>query len=364
VRFLKTLIAGSARTSSRIEPEDEVVFYPTYAFQSEGHWEVFARGCVYRTSQRHLRRTTAFALLRKALQVGRNTTAEAIFRTRSRLFSAANQRDKHVEIQLGQRRFVLGPSKANGHFSGHLHLSPREASGLWSGGTEGGWAEYQALLENGDQRQLRGSVHFIRRHGLSLISDIDDTIKVTHAASRRKMLNSTFLQEFEPVPGMAGLYQDMAQMDVAIHYVSASPWPLFLPLTEFLSGHGYPSGTFHLKHFRFKSPKEVNVLESPLESKPRYIADIFSAFPQRKFILIGDSGQHDPEIYGSLARYRQEQVAGIFIRNVSGEKSASPRFAEAFAGLDRKLWHVFQQPAEIRDLLLERAHLGLASSAT
>ena len=73
------------------------------------------------------------------------------------------------------------------------------------------------------------------------------------------------------------------------------------------------------------------------------------AFPQRRFVLIGDSGEQDAEIYSGFLRERPHQVAGIFIRAIRGETRDAEKFREAFAGLDPSRWTIYHEPVEIND---------------
>jgi phosphatidate phosphatase APP1 len=67
-------------------------------------------------------------------------------------------------------------------------------------------------------------------------------------------------------------------------------------------------------------------------------------------MLVGDSGEHDPEIYGELARKHPEQVVRVLIRDVTGEAADADRYRTAFQGVARKKWAVFKRPAEVRRL--------------
>jgi phosphatidate phosphatase APP1 len=69
-------------------------------------------------------------------------------------------------------------------------------------------------------------------------------------------------------------------------------------------------------------------------------------FPKRRFILVGDSGEKDPEIYGALARSQPGRIVGIFIRDVTGDAAA--RYEAAFRGVPRETWAVFKDPAEVQ----------------
>ena len=68
----------------------------------------------------------------------------------------------------------------------------------------------------------------------------------------------------------------------------------------------------------------------------------------RSLVLVGDSGERDPEIYGNVARLYPKRVLRIFIRAVKGEKPDDERFIKAFKGVPRDKWLIFTNP--VRDL--------------
>jgi phosphatidate phosphatase APP1 len=133
------------------------------------------------------------------------------------------------------------------------------------------------------------------------------------------------------------------------HYVSASPWQLYQPLSEFVRRNGFPAGTFHLKYFRVMDGTVLNLFQSPEAYKPGVIEPLLERFPQRRFVLVGDSGERDPEIYGALARKFPRQIVRILIRDVTGEAADAPRYRKAFDGLPLAQWRIFKEPEEIRD---------------
>jgi phosphatidate phosphatase APP1 len=154
--------------------------------------------------------------------------------------------------------------------------------------------------------------------GLSVISDIDDTIKRSEVGNYRAMIANTFLKPFQAVPGMPELYGRIAAGGAAFHYVSGSPWQLYLPLVEFVEARGFPSGSFDLKSFRVKELSTLRgMLQSQRGAKLPPIRRLLGNYPQRRFMMFGDSGEEDPEIYAEAARLHPGQVVGIFIRNVS-----------------------------------------------
>ena len=133
------------------------------------------------------------------------------------------------------------------------------------------------------------------------------------------------------------------------HYVSASPWQLAEPLLEMMSAHRFPRGSLHLRDFRLADVGSLNKLANA-NSKKAAIARLLSEFPKRRFLLFGDSGEQDPELYGEFARKHPQQVLGIFIHNVSKKKPDAKRFREAFRGLKGMRWRVFSDPGDLEPM--------------
>lgn len=209
------------------------------------------------------------------------------------------------------------------------------------------WVRFAVVMPEGDPRRFRGRALRVPARGLSVISDIDDTIKISQVRDRQQLMLNTFVREFAAVPGAAARYRAIAAApDAAFHYVSSSPIQLYPALAKFLRGADFPAGSVHLRESTAISnviPGEGDSRRHKLTTIGRLLAD----FPQRRFLLIGDSGEADPEIYGEIARAHRAQVAGIRIRDVSGESAAAERYAVAFAELPPNLWQIWTDAAEI-----------------
>lgn len=171
--------------------------------------------------------------------------------------------------------------------------------------------------------------------------------------NRHELIRNTFSRPFKPAPGMAALYASWAtNAGAQFHYVSAGPWQLYPPLSEFILSEGFPAGIFHMKYFRVKDETFWDLFKSPERYKPGVIEPMLKRFPERRFILVGDSGEKDPEIYGGIARRHKKQIAKICIRDVTDDLEA--RYLDAFEGLPRELWTIFKDPAELAQLKLNR----------
>jgi phosphatidate phosphatase APP1 len=146
---------------------------------------------------------------------------------------------------------------------------------------------------------------------------------------------------------MADAYRRWAASSGAqFHYVSATPWQLYVPLAEFIGASTFPRGTFHLKDFRWHDRTFFSLLAAPDRFKVKTIEPLMKRLPHRRFVLVGDSGQKDPEIFGELARRYPRQVRRIFIRNL-GDSGQTPRYRAAFGGVNPESWSIFRDPAAL-----------------
>ena len=195
-----------------------------------------------------------------------------------------------------------------------------------------GWLSFNAVSED---HGGTGRVRLIEPEGLSVISDVDDTIKITEIPSGEAVvMRNTFFSEFRAVPCMVAMYQGFDNT-AAFHYVSGGPWQMYAPLSEFLfADAGFPAGSFHMKNVRtnpFESEsyddfrKLAGGSESATEEqKLQQIKTLLKHFPQRQFILIGDSGEKDPEIFQRIRDEHPQQVREIRIRDVVNAKQQAP----------------------------------------
>lgn len=107
-----------------------------------------------------------------------------------------------------------------------------------------------------------------------------------------------------------------------------------------------------MKHLRVMDPETIRALFAPqTEYKLSAIEPLLQRWPLRPVILVGDSGEQDPEIYGILARRHPQRIARIFIRNVSGENREAERFREAFKDVDPAKWQLFEKAEELPECL-------------
>jgi phosphatidate phosphatase APP1 len=158
--------------------------------------------------------------------------------------------------------------------------------------------------------------------GVSLISDVDDTIKHSSIGSgAREIFRNTFIRELGDltIDGVKEWYNTMYDMGCRVHYVSNSPWQLFPVLASYFSLAGLPPGSYHLKQY---SGMLQGIFEPVAERKKGTLEKIMRDFPERKFILIGDSGEADLEVYTDVVLANPGKVLAIFIRDVTTPDTA------------------------------------------
>jgi phosphatidate phosphatase APP1 len=160
---------------------------------------------------------------------------------------------------------------------------------------------------------------------VGIISDLDDTVIKTHVVSRLRMLANVALRNARtriPFAGVGAFYRALQRGMSGteanpLFYVSACPWDLFDLLIEFFRIQKIPLGPMLLQRYRLRtllSSKERDV------HKRRAIASLLKFYPHLSFILIGDSGERDPEIYTRIARRFPQRIRAIYIRDIAARR--------------------------------------------
>jgi phosphatidate phosphatase APP1 len=125
------------------------------------------------------------------------------FAERARWMFADNTRGHAITVTAAGETFILGRTRPNGRLRTTITLK-EPPDGL--------------------------DIHCLAPRGLSVFSDIDDTIRVSHVQDRAALLRGTFLEPFRPVRGMAALYRAWSDDGAQFHYLSATPWQLYVAL--------------------------------------------------------------------------------------------------------------------------------------
>lgn len=319
----------------------QVSFYPTYGYKKETTWLIPMRAWVHEAPG-SIRKA---AILVAEKGIGKRAGIEALnekekglFGSRSAAFVADDKFHEEVAFTFNgdptaEVFHVTGvdgqPLKtdANGLVEGVFTLSETRAQMLLERQNSPlGWLTYRSAARDS---QGEGRVRLIPSQGLSVVSDIDDTIKITEIPAGEKIiLQNTFFRDFVAASDMAKKYQAFGN-EAAFHYVSGGPWQMYGVLSQFLFSKpiGFPEGTFHMKNVRknLLDPdtwKDLWTLfvggsqGATFEQKVSQISQLMTDFPDRSFILIGDSGEKDPEVFREIKAHFPHQVREIHIRDV------------------------------------------------
>eukprot|EP00930_Biecheleria_cincta_P032829 TRINITY_DN22754_c0_g4_i1.p1 TRINITY_DN22754_c0_g4~~TRINITY_DN22754_c0_g4_i1.p1 ORF type:complete len:599 (-),score=106.71 TRINITY_DN22754_c0_g4_i1:9-1655(-) len=323
----------------------------------DASWVVPVQAWIYRRNeQRHrIRMALARKLLLEMIH-GANISEEGLkrYEDRGRLIF------RTLAFRGGERNVVLSikfdgeevwrelpATEGNGRCEVDISV-PEEVAARHSADGRLGFTVRIPLSRCAENVTARGAAHLCEPEGVMVISDIDDTVKVTEVFLGNNMVvRNTFLEEFRPVPGMAELYKSWAQdyrADFA--FVSNSPPELQEPLREFLVSSRFPSAALYLRPLAGSN-------EERRSFKQRTISELLRQYPRRKVILVGDSGERDPLICADLLRRNPSQVIKVLIRQVSPTSGVDQA---VFAGIPEHRWQVFSDaseatlPDELRDL--------------
>jgi phosphatidate phosphatase APP1 len=160
-----------------------------------------------------------------------------------------------------------------------------------------------------------------------VISDLDDTVLHSHATNLWQMAKLTLLHNAHtrlPFEGVAGFYQALqrgrdGEAYNPVFYVSNSPWNLYDLLEDFLDVHGIPRGPLLLRDW---SPRR---LKAGAAHKLAAIEGLLEAYPSLQVVLVGDSGERDPEIYRQVVLRHPGRVLAVYVRDVAPERHDAVR---------------------------------------
>lgn len=252
-----------------------------------------------------------------------------------------------VQAKVGKNEeTTLGPSDRNGISSQTIRFRSKHSDGESS--------MHEAL---GVKDCTPCRTTYAEETGWAIISDIDDTIKLTMTASPYGILKTTFAEPFRPIEGMPELYKHLQQRlsGAPFWYLSASPYNLYPFLHEFREQY-YPSGSLILRDASWMNLGGflASLTQGVQAYKVSRMEKIHTWFPRRRFLCFGDTTQSDPESYGEMHRRYPDWVGGIFIRKVTGvaemdesKKNSDERLEKAFEGVPRDVWYAFEDPQEV-----------------
>ena len=350
-------------TVSNLEPHQLATMFPSLGFFDEkrGCWKLLVHGRVYSTETVPLGTRLLLKGLKRAMKATPEQVASDVFQQRIGGFLTKPIARRRIVLQLGEHKLLLRRrTRGSGVFYGLLRLpkdhfpTPDAKSDVDQHQPERRVVSIRLLrpptTPDVAHPPVEGDVHLVSPYGLSIISDIDDTIKMTEATSRREMLANTFLRPFEVVEGMVELYQAWHAQGADFHYVSSSPWQLYQPLADLCMSSNFPAGSMHLRYFRIRDEMFKRWRPVRNNRKVGIIGAILKWLPNRQFVLVGDSGERDPEVYRFLAKRFPNQVVAILIRDLKSRPLDRRRIHKLKSVCKHCEVRIFDKAPEIADI--------------
>ena len=247
-------------------------------------------------------------ILRPSDEMGIVHAAQAlIYRRGWRNFISAPLVDAKVNVLLGEDTVQVEADRG-----GYIDVQVRNP------GLEPGW--HSITLEGAGGSSTVASVQIIADDvDFGIVSDIDDTILSTWLPRPLIAAWNSFVlteQARQAVPGMARLYQQLLaeHPGAPIIYISTGAWNTYPMIQRFTSRHGIPRGAMLLTDW---GPTNTGWFRSGPDHKRRCLRELARDLPNIKWLLVGDDGQHDPDLYGEFASLQPEHVRARAIRQLT-----------------------------------------------
>lgn len=283
------------------EPEDDIFILPFMGFGN--HERIFAKGRVLEKSDATLASETD-SRWRNLVRMFHLFETDEVPHARVKAVFAGSEKEIGAD--------------AEGYFEVEFTGGERDEAALWHN------LELE-LLEPAVEYQTRTTGQILIPPGsakFGVISDIDDTVIKTNVTSKRKMLATTlFSNEHTRLPfeGVAEFYRALqagrdGDENNPIFYISGSPWNLYTLLTEVFKKREIPLGPIFLKDFGTHTPFTSGDQSAHKLENIRRVLDMYPHLP---FVLIGDDGEQDPQIYRQIVGEYPQRIRVIYIRKVT-----------------------------------------------
>jgi phosphatidate phosphatase APP1 len=348
-------LPGSNAAIARDGPaaKQEVVFFPSVASVAEGNqWLLTIQGRVHTPAEHSATRQKLIDALALRLHADKN---DKLYRERAGYFVSDSSRNTRVSVILGNRVIPLSLSNAAGYFSTDILMTQAEAAQL----AQDGVIAFTSSPTAANPRRFDGTVTLVPETGVTVITDVDDTVKVTNIADAKEKEANTFMRPFAAVPGMPERYRSWQQAlgeRIHFHVVSAGPWQFNEPLRQFFTQAGFPAFTWDMRTIDIGGNiivdlREANPVPQKIQDfKVAKIRAFMTRFPQRTVVLVGDSGERDPEVYAAILSAFPQRVDAVFIRDMTNQDRTHPRYQRLFPGDAAQKVQVFRDPAALPPL--------------
>ena len=315
---------------------------PSVAFRDRStpsNWILYNQGWYYEESP------VQAVLMEKTLEL---VVQQDLDRERVKMFTAEGKKRKELCID-GLDRDMCTRTDDDGRIKNTFTMTNDEIEKFRQPDGFGGKVLFQASVP-GRNLRTTGEIYLCDDSGITFISDIDDTIKITEVSSSIQTLVNTFSGEFEAVPGMSEIYRSwQRRYNATFAYLTASPDQLYPFLRAFLDRERFPSGSAHMRHFTWLDANFIAFFMSSnyIKKKTETLQMFFQNTRQRRFVLIGDIFQKDPDIYASIYPQYADRIIKIFIRKYRNDQDGQERLERVFQDIPRDKWATFESGSDL-----------------
>ncbi|KHO01838.1 uncharacterized protein MAM_00839 [Metarhizium album ARSEF 1941] len=367
---------GVSSTELNAEPT-HVLNLPSYGNWTEHGWSLRIHGNVYKVpnvSQSAIDHLANVFLIGTSVK-DLNATEQAQARNVTRSIFVVQQGNKSVTMNLEnnvamQSNATGGAVKAKGgaqmihmpyntsiegDFDSFVNLRNTTGpdGGFMAPGNE--TLQIQTLNVYADGTDSgNATAYLVPPTGLTVVSDIDDILRVTKIYQPKEGLLNTFARPFTPWMNMPSIYSNWSSSlgNVHFHYLTTTPEQATRNYMDFIY-RTYPLGSFDTRPLNFSDTSATLHIR-------RFLLDkIFQTFPKRKFVLVADTSNHDVMVaYPQMFKDYPGQVTCIFLRNTSATDSGDkfPYDTSGFKGIPQGHYMFFKVPEDLAHLDLENGH--------
>jgi hypothetical protein len=349
--LLSLAVLGGAGCAHRcaVKPNETAELYPTYASYDakDKEWRAPVHGRIYQPAVNQTA-TDALALFRTILQLPDGGAPFRIFEERAEKFLIKAPEGRAVGVNIADKFYGGAHLDSGGHFEETVRVPEKRAPQVDANGQA---AAYQLKSCNADA-SFDGQVFFIPEQGTSVVATLEDTLQVANLNDRTELLKNLLFRDYRAVDGMQALLSSWRQSGAVIHYVTATPWQLFQPISNFLQANGFPAGPLQMTRWGDStgSPLQrienvVGVFAAASDQKNRAITQLMTDFPKRRFILVGNTASDDAKVFADVARRYPDRIQRIFLRKAPGGAEADAR--AALSAVPAARWTLFSDPKEL-----------------
>lgn len=221
-----------------------------------------------------------------------------------------------IEINIRGNRKKLTTNRS-GFFRGTINASDPET----------GWQKYSCKFTE-EETHFKGCYRVCDPTQTGVISDIDDTLLITHTTNIIRMISLVMLKNAftrRATPQLGDIFKYVEELSGEslpddFFYVSNSEWNLYDFLTDFFKHNNFPDGIFLLQTLRTGMRDVISKANKYADHKPVSIKHILSFFPKKPFIFVGDNSHRDLEIYAEIGRQFPERIKGVIVRELKRDK--------------------------------------------